>query len=340
MEYFIKCEICGRTFKSSIKGKEKQALALHIRWTHKEIKIQDYVEKFFYKGERPKCACGCGKYTNYSKFKFQKYFLDHKNKTSPTQEVLNKIKASKGKINTIEKRLERLCYSKEDFKLFFEKFMNKEVDFSDLNRETSLDKRTIKKYWKELGFINDLDKFERIIKINQIAARKRSEALKIKIDENILSDIYLFLQENPKKHTLREITNKFYLNVTPVVLEKRLKEEYGSGSLKNFLKSAGTSDAETEFYNVLKFYFGKSIRHHFTLENKIYDYILCEKVLIEFDGKYWHSSECAIKNDKEKDEIALKNNYHILRISEIDSKNPEILLKIFEIYEKIQSGKN
>ena len=58
------------------------------------------------------------------------------------------------------------------------------------------------------------------------------------------------------------------------------------------------------------------------------------KLLIEFDGDYWHSTEEAIKNDKYKDELAHRNNYIIFRVKEKNCKNLNILIKIQKLDEK------
>ena len=67
----IKCEICGEIFKSDILGKEKQKLTKHIKNCHVDITMSEYVEKYYYNGERPRCACGCGNFTKYNKYKLK-----------------------------------------------------------------------------------------------------------------------------------------------------------------------------------------------------------------------------------------------------------------------------
>jgi len=97
------------------------------------------------------------------------------------------------------------------------------------------------------------------------------------------------------------------------------------------LLSGNCSKPEIEFLHVLKFFFGKDLKSQFKLEGKIYDFILNDSLLIEFDGDYWHSLEKNIKNDKIKDQIALKNGYKIFRVKESKAKDIEILKKIKKI---------
>ena len=77
-----------------------------------------------------------------------------------------------------------------------------------------MDNRTIKKYWKELNIIENLTEFERICKLNKVNLKKNSDGHKIKIDKEILLDIFLFLEEHKNKHTLQEIINKFEENLS------------------------------------------------------------------------------------------------------------------------------
>jgi len=71
-------------------------------------------------------------------------------------------------------------------------------------------------------------------------------------------------------------------------------------------------------------YFGVkgSREYHLFSEDsvKFYDFtILCQKLIIEYDGIYWHSSINAKDNDKLKTQLAIKNGFKILRISSNDS---------------------
>lgn len=141
-------------------------------------------------------------------------------------------------------------------------------------------------------------------------------------------NVYLFLSNNKNKYTLKEVIDKFELDVTELVLFKRLKEEFEEEKIKELLKFGLSSKPEIEFYNILRFYFNKDVKKSFKLEGKFYDYIINNTLLVEFDGEYWHSLLKNKINDKSKDEIALKNNYKIFRVKEKEAKDINILLKI------------
>ena len=98
------------------------------------------------------------------------------------------------------------------------------------------------------------------------------------------------------------------------------------------------------FGDIINELFGVMLISQFWLEGKCYDYKIPNKnILIECDGKHWHSSPEAIENDKIKNEIAQRNGYVLYRfaINEVKEvklvieKNKELLREIMEI-EKLQ----
>lgn len=118
-----------------------------------------------------------------------------------------------------------------------------------------------------------------------------------------------------------------------------MKEKYGDSVLSHF-KLGGYSNVEIEFFGVLRFYFGNNVQLSFKLEEKYFDYKLGDKLLIELDGTYWHSTKEAKENDKYKNELALKNGFQVLRINDKNVRDLETLIKINKIYEKIQTSGN
>ena len=117
------------------------------------------------------------------------------------------------------------------------------------------------------------------------------------------------------------------------MLYKRLCENFDETLIKEYLSFGLASKSETEYYNVIKYFFGKDLQKGFKLEDKFYDFILLDKIIIEFDGDYWHSLIKNINNDKVKDELARKNDYIIFRVKESESKDLEILNKLNKLYE-------
>ena len=85
------------------------------------------------------------------------------------------------------------------------------------------------------------------------------------------------------------------------------------------------------FLNILSFYFGKSnVKYGFNVGGKIFDCLLFNKILLEYDGKYYHNNELSKKNDLEKNKIAHDNGYILIRCNEKSVKNIDFLKKIEE----------
>lgn len=72
------------------------------------------------------------------------------------------------------------------------------------------------------------------------------------------------------------------------------------------------------------------------MDRKIYDFLLFDKLIIEFDGEYWHSLDKNIKNDIEKNKLAIDNGYSIFRVSDKKAKDPNVIIKIKKIINEIQ----
>lgn len=93
--------------------------------------------------------------------------------------------------------------------------------------------------------------------------------------------------------------------------------------------SSYSSKKEKDLGDILKYYFGsKNVNMQFRLENKKYDFLLYNRILVEFDGTYWHSRSESKINDKIKTDLAKKYNYKLIRIKEEDAKNILVLLDL------------
>jgi hypothetical protein len=297
--------------------------------------LKEYLLKYYYNNEHPKCFCGCGNDVCYYKGKFGKFYDNHKN-LMPIDEhtrlkMIEKIKLS----NSLENRLRKVDKTKEELEFAYNEYVNYSQSFDDLTKKLKLDKRTLKKFWVELNLIKDVRKFETISKKHQkIWADKNGKAGgRQLIEDDLLLNIYLFIKNNKGKYTLNEISLKFNVSVSILVLYKRLCENFGETLIKEYLSFGLASKSETEFYNILKYYFGGDLKKGFKLEGKFYDFILLNKIIIEFDGDYWHSLIQNKINDNFKDELARKNNYIIFRVKESESKDITILNKLNKLYE-------
>ncbi len=338
------CNECETKIESFSDNSEHRLFVNHLRKVH-NMSQEEYDIKYKYNGIRPKCNCGCGNDVKYKKGKFHKYFLDHKNKMPASIETIEKMINTKIENDTFNFYKNRLEITSEELINYYNKFINFEISLGNIARELVLDKRTIKKYWVGLNLIKDKNEFNRTLRKHQ-GFWSKNIFIPIEKDYDrlmdILPDIYNFIKKYKNKHTLGEAINIFELNhrIKPNFLYKTLGEEYGYDDIDNFVKFHNCSSSEIEFFNVLKYYFGRKIERQFKLEDRYYDFILGDKILIEYDGTYWHSTPHAKENDKYKNKLATDNGYILIRVCESKSKDINTLLKIINIYEKIQIKKN
>lgn len=326
------CKIDGFVIECD-KGFATSKLRRYVENTH-NIKFEEYVLKYYYNNEKPKCLCGCGKNTLYHKGKFLKYYGNHYNEMGehPERRGLKEIR----KYNLLENKLKRLGYSVNELKVIYNDFINFKINFTDIEKKYSLDKRTIKKYWRELNFIENEDSFRRITKRHQNywLNKNGKHGGKKYIDDDILMNIYQYLKEHKNKLTIKEVKRKFDIPETSLVIYKRLCEVFGKKDVDEIIKIGVSSKPEMDYFNILKYYFGDDISKNFMIGRKQYDYILCNKILIEFDGDYWHSLLKKIEGDKIKDKLAIDNNFIIYRVKESESKDLTHLNKLMELYNK------
>lgn len=332
----IICNECGEISEGSNIQLKVRNLRKHLINSHNIIYI-DYIIKYDYNGIRPTCYCGCSKDTEFHHGKFRKYYKDHKNNIKGYKQPQT-IKNEKEVLSDIENRLNSVNLTIEDIKKYYLSYINFEESINSIKNKIFMDKRTLVSYWEKLNLINNKDDFNRIGKKH----RGLWPSIKPKKDipNDILLDIKLFIDSNKNRFTLNEIISKFNLDISRFSLFKKLTKIFSEEDIKNSLKSGLSSKPELEYFNILKYFYKNDIKKQFRLEGKHYDYILLDKILIEFDGDYWHSNPEKKEKDREKDRIAIKNGYYIIRISDKNSNNIEILNKINEIYEKVKSNRN
>ena len=337
-KYSNKCEIDGLLITSEV-GRAIHKLSFHLKFKH-NISLEDYSLKYIYNGHVPKCACGCNENVKFFKGRYLKYFSDHKNAVLPSDEIKKKTRINRQIKNDLNYRLERLGFNVDELIDLYNKFINFEINLSDIEKIYAIDKRTLKKYWNELQIINNNEEFERICKRHKHYWANKNDAHKTLIPENILFEIYGFLVKNSGKYTLKEIKNILNLEYTTLVIYKRLIEIFNKKEVNELLKLGISSKPEIEFFNVLRYYYGKDIQKNFILEKKHYDYILLGKILIEYDGDYWHSNIRNVIIDKEKNSIAQNNGYVIIRIKDSEAKNIEVINNINILYLKYKQSEN
>ena len=335
----IICKICGKNFNHHINGAEKRLLGNHLKKEH-NISSYEYVKKTEYNNEHPKCLCGCGNGVRYSKWKFNMYYEEHKNKLPMNDEV--KLKIISTFSNNSKFRYLKLGLTKEILMEIWEKYKtpdwtkNKIIDFY------KIDFRTVVKYWKMFDIRNEqgLKRFSDLHKYVWGNQNSKNGAY-IELNHELLDQMidYAWKKYRAKSYlTISDIKKVFCLNCSDYILRKRLIEIFGESCLQLF-NNGLASKPEIEFKYILEHYFGsKNIICPFKIKRKFYDFLLFDKLLIEYDGDYWHSQEKNIQNDRVKNELANEYGYKLFRILDSESKDPNIILKIKNIlheFEKI-----
>jgi very-short-patch-repair endonuclease len=294
------------------------------------MKFEDYIRRYYFDNKHPLCACGCGEEVGFHKGWFHKYVDNHKSSVLVTDDVRNKMAAASQKQSGLIYRLDLCGISIAEAKSMYDAFVGFEVNFSDLTKQKGIDKRTIKKLWYDLALIEDKRVFENVCKKHQVIWQDRNNKAggRQVIEDGLLVEIYAYLRKQETQHTITEVSTLFNIPVSPMVLYKRLCESFGGKLIDDLLRLGISSKPETEFYNVLKYFYGKRVSRNFKLKGKIYDFVVDGRLLIEYDGDYWHSQPGHMENDSRKDNIAQENGYQIFRVLDSEAKNVEVINKI------------
>lgn len=329
----ILCKICNKKISHNKEPYCIRTMVEHLRDEH-NISKEEYLIKYELNGIAPRCACGCGNCVHVKKGwnKWNKYFKNHKNHIKNSEETRNKIKLK------AKKRLETGYYdsimSDEDINDSFDDFYNGRLTLREIQKKYNHDKRTIKRLWIKKGKINEHD-YELIAYRNNFSLGVDKRFKKYNENLKYYEEIYDFILNNKHKYNICEINRIFGQKMTQTTLLRHLTKLFGNEVI-SYLVYGVKSQEELEFLNILKFYFGGSnIKYGFELGGKNYDALLFNKILIEYDGSFYHSSNEMKEKDKLKDQIAMKNGYVLIRCTEKSVKDIELLNKIKKIWKNI-----
>lgn len=136
---------------------------------------------------------------------------------------------------------------------------------------------------------------------------------KLGLTKDLLQDIYNELKDTnmtcsflAKKYhidqrTLKKHLKRYYTDVDEILQQKQLHQ--------------GSSKQEDILYDFLCVEFGKeNVQRQFRIERKTYDFLLYEKLLVEYDGYYWH--QVLPNNDIIKDQLAKEKGFQLYRVKE------------------------
>lgn len=317
------CKICGEKFSH-----EKDAYAIrkfvqHIGEEH-QLSKKEYIVQYELNGNIPLCACGCGTPVEIAKGwnKWNKYYADHKNYDTVSQEARDKLKeAAKRKLDQgdfddipvpiLEKSL-------KDFK--------RGLSLADIELIYGFDRRTIRRNWISRKIITEEEIKELSLVTKYSGPKKRSTRLKL--GETFFEDVHEFIINNKYRYTINEINRIFGFKLKHVSLVSGLKDKYGD-EIFDYVIFGQKSKEEVYYLQLLQFFFGKkNVKLGYSVESRIFDSLIYNNILLEYDGSYYHSTEEQLLHDQEKTKIAKQNGYRLLRVNENSSKSLFPLIKI------------
>ena len=324
----MKCKICGEIIEHNKEPYLIRNFIQHIKNKHK-ISKEEYIVKYELNGIHPTCACGCGNFVGINKGwnKWYKYYKNHKNRMPVSEETGKKITKA-AKLRRESGYYDDIMTDKEIIDSFND-FLGGQMTLSEISKKYNHDKRTIKRVWINQNKINEIE-YEKIAYRNGFSKMSCTKFEKAKQNLDFYEEVYDFILNNKNKYTINEINKIFGQKMTQTTLLKHLKKLFGNDVI-SYLVYGNKSNEELFFLDILSFYFGKSnVKYGFNVGGKIFDTLVFGKVLIEYDSDFFHSSEKAIKNDMEKNKIAMDNGYILMRVDEKSTRDINLLNKIKE----------
>lgn len=347
-----KCNICNKEFSDENKSNVTKYFKKHLEKEH-GIKYEDYIIKTFHGGIKPKCECGCGTELNFiskdSLFGeghgFKKYCKCSHVGRNRKNVTIKKSNYQWGDKNWVINFYEEL-YGIETLKKSFIDFVDGGKSAIKISEEYNIDVRTMKSAWVRLGFITEEDLKAKLKKTKGIGGTYRRK--KFENSEEICAILFDIIKSKPNKYNIRSLIryyNKTYTTkilTEPYIVQREMFEIYGE-KIDEYLQFGMHSKEELALLDVLKYFFkkykitcGKKIYYGNVNKRQyyVYDFCISDKIIIEYDGDgYFHSDENVIKRDKKKEELALKNGYVFMRVSNKETKEIDFLIKLKKLLE-------
>lgn len=355
----MECMICNKDFSSYKEVRRFAQLSIHIKKDH-SMDLESYILKYKHNGVRPTCECGCGALTGFSKGVYNKFLGDHSKHRVISKEQKKAISDSLYK--RFESNYKKIGLSKELLQDYWEKYQSPLYPAYKISEISGHDFRTISSWWIKLK-IASKNTIREIAKKHQLVYSNQGDknGQYVHIDDATLEFIFKYLDylKAQKRTTSYEKLIELYdLKVSAWILKKRISS-FSVNDYSTVFKGSMASKPETKYLDMLSFFLGDcNVKRIYKLGDRYYDGCLFNKILIEFDGDFWHpkdeddhpilSKEDVLKiknNDKYKDELAIKHGFKIYRIRESESKDISKLNDLIKLIaeevglEKIQVNK-
>jgi len=327
--YEYECEICHKKFSHKHDSYAIRAIIQHVAKEHGLTKAE-YTIQYVRHGDVPLCACGCGTPVEIEKGwnKWRKYYKDHKNKMSPTPEVIEKAKASKS-LRLSDPNNDSIPENiLEDALVKYRKHL---LTLREIELTYGFDRRTFQRLWKLRGYSTQEELLSLANKSKGTSGTRRGAELR-KLNEDFYIEVRNFIRSNSGRYTINDVNRHFGNKLTNSSLAKNLKNLYGESIFEDLVFGLKSLE-ELKFLEILRYYLGPiNVRLGYRLEDVIYDSLIAKKILFEYDGHRFHGDgavrEGVVEHDKYKNKLARKKGYYIIRVSDKQSKRIITLIKI------------
>ena len=351
------CKICGQVFESNkatiyaSEGAITRMFNIHLKKQH-NISLEEYIVNNYFNGEIPKCNCGCGELLHFRPKNslwnplesFGKYVhCGHVGRNN--EQMRNKNKDFyKSKYDNIEwiKSHYYEQYGQENIENSAKDFLeNNSLTNIDIATKYGIDIRTLKFIWYKLDLITKEQWSERC-KYRKYSLSNKRRRKQFENKDVICHELFDIIKNNPLKYNIRSLVRYYNDNNLlqidtdiPVILEE-MENIFGE-EFYNYLEYSFHSKEEREFFYVLRFFLGKKhlYKSGFALQygnqkrnSYIYDMLIDNKYILEYDGIYYHKSKK--DRDKEKEQFAINSGYKFLRIPSEEMKNIDTFKRIID----------
>lgn len=304
------CKICKYEFKNS------NDRTYHLKKQHK-LKYIEYIIKYYYNNQIPKCKCGCGTILKFKSHKENNWFSEytknhwpHKKHTEKIKKIIkeNTIKSMQRKYGVDNYWQTEECKNKIK-QTKFKKYGDENYNNSNKNKQTCLQKYGV---LNPHNIKNVADKIKRT-RYNKYIKRLNSEfnteyLLKF---ENWYNQLFKF-----KCKTCNNIWEQKH-NIPKCPLCNKKQRSIIQKEIQDYLKT--DLNIQTIYSN------RKNIITGFELDIYLPDY----NVAIEFNGNFWHS-ELNGKTRKyhiKKTELCEEKNIYLIQIFEDEWINKKEIVK-------------
>jgi hypothetical protein len=348
----MKCLLCDKDFSHYQDSRRYAQFSFHLKKDH-SITLESYVLKYTHNDVKPTCGCGCGNETKFEKGKYLKYVGDHVRYCAVPKERKKQI--SESLLETFKDNYTKIGLTKESLEDYWEKYQSPKYPAYKISEISGHDFRTIKNWWIKLK-IASKKTIDSNAKKHQLVYSNLGEknGCYIKVPEETMDVVikYLdYIKSEGKTTSYQKIIDLYQLNISSWVLKKRINE-FAVNDYSDIFKDSIASKPETEYFDMLSYFVGpNNIKRTYRLGDRYYDACLFDKILVEFDGDFWHPEEdnhpilsvdkiLKIKNnDAYKDELAKKHNFVIYRIRESESKDYEKTYVLLKIIQELKDAK-